>query len=146
MSSAVIVTYPDRDVIEEAEALAAAAGYRPIAVVTQSYLSRAKLGVGSGKAEELSRIVRDKGAGVVLYDARLRATQAYNLAKICKVEVKDREKVILEIFQKRASTAEAKLQVQLAELEYELPKARDRVRMAKKGEQPGVLRSRKVRD
>jgi GTPase len=139
MSSAVIVTYPDKDVIEEAEALAEAAGYRPIAVVTQDYLSRAKYGVGSGKAEELSQVVREKQAGVVLFDAKLRATQAYNLAKLCNVEVKDREKVILEIFRKRASTAEAKLQVQLAELQYELPKARDRVRMAKMGEQPGFF-------
>jgi len=139
MSSAVIVTYPDKDVIEEAESLAEAAGYRPIAVVTQDFLSRAKFGVGSGKAEELSKVVREKGASVVLFDAKLLATQTYNLAKLCKVEVKDREKIILEIFQKRATTAEAKLQVQLAELEYELPKARDRVRMARKGEQPGFF-------
>lgn len=139
MSSAVIVTYPEKDVIEEAEALAEAAGYHPIAFVTQNFLFRARFGVGSGKAEELSKVVREKGASVVLFDAKLRATQAYNLAKLCNVEVKDREKVILEIFQKRASTAEAKLQVQLAELEYELPKARDRVRMAKQGEQPGFF-------
>ena len=76
---------------------------------------------------------------VLLFDARLMATQAYNLAKLCRVEVKDREKVILEIFRQRASTAEAKLQVQLAELEYELPRARDKVRMARQGEQPGFF-------
>jgi GTPase len=55
------------------------------------------------------------------------------------VEVKDREKVILEIFSIRASTAEAKLQVQLAELEYELPRARESVKMARQGEQPGFF-------
>jgi len=53
--------------------------------------------------------------------------------------VKDREKLILEIFAKRVSTAEAKLQVQLAELQYELPRARDKVRKAKSGEQPGFF-------
>ncbi|MDG7016035.1 MAG: GTPase HflX, partial [Nitrososphaerota archaeon] len=62
-----------------------------------------------------------------------------NLAKLCKVEVKDREKLILEIFAKRARTAEAKLQVELAESKYELPRARDNVRMAKAEEQPGFF-------
>ena len=46
---------------------------------------------------------------------------------------------ILEIFKQRASTSEAKLQVQLAELSTELPRARDKVRMARKGEQPGFF-------
>ncbi len=136
---AVLVTRPDRDTVEEAEALARAAGYETVAVVTQGYLNRAKYGIGSGKAEELSAVVRERKADVVLFDAGLRATQAYALAKLCRVEVKDREKVILEIFAKHASTGEAKLQVELAELEYELPKARDKVRMARKGEQPGFF-------
>lgn len=139
MSSAVIVTYPNEDYIGEAQALAEAAGYRTVGVVTQNYLSRARYGVGPGKAEELSKVVKDKGAGVVLFDSKLGATQAYNLARLCSVEVKDREKVILEIFQKHATTAESKLQVQLAELEYELPQARDRVKMARRGEQPGFF-------
>jgi GTPase len=95
--------------------------------------------VGSGKAEELAAAVREKGADLVLFDSALRASQAYSLAKLCKVEVKDREKLILEIFAMRTSTAEAKLQVQLAELEYELPRARESVKMARKGEQPGFF-------
>jgi GTP-binding protein HflX len=95
--------------------------------------------VGTGKAEELARAVREKGANLVLFDSALRASQAYSLAKLCKVEVKDREKVILEIFAMRASTAEAKLQVQLAELEYELPRAKESVKMARHGEQPGFF-------
>ena len=74
-----------------------------------------------------------------MFDGELNASQTYNLAKLCKVEVKDREKLILEIFAKRAATAEAKLQVQLAELSYQLPRARDMVRMAKGGEQPGFF-------
>jgi GTPase len=83
--------------------------------------------------------VKEKGADIVLFDSALRASQGYSLAKLCKVEVKDREKVILEIFSMRASTAEAKLQVQLAELEYELPRARESVKMARQGEQPGFF-------
>ncbi len=95
--------------------------------------------MGSGKAEEVAQAVREKGAALVLFDSALRASQAYSLAKLCKVEVKDREKLILEIFAMRASTAEAKLQVQLAELEYELPRARESVKMARRGEQPGFF-------
>ena len=107
--------------------------------MTQGFLNHAKYGVGSGKAEEVGREVEAKGADVVLFDGTLRASQAYSLAKLCKVEVKDREQVILEIFAMRATTAEAKLQVQLAELEYQLPRARESVKMARKGEQPGFF-------
>jgi GTP-binding protein HflX len=134
-----MVTRPERDTIEEADALARAAGYEPIGIVTQGFLHHAKYGVGTGKAEELALAVKEKGADLVIFDSALRASQAYALAKLCKVEVKDREKVILEIFAMRASTGEAKLQVQLAELEYELPRARESVKMARQGEQPGFF-------
>ena len=108
-------------------------------LLTQGFLHHAKYGVGSGKAEELALAVKEKGADIVIFDDALRASQAYALAKLCKVEVKDREKVILEIFAMRASTGEAKLQVQLAELIYELPRARESVKMARQGEQPGFF-------
>ncbi len=137
MKKALLVVYPEQYIIEEAKALAEAAGYEPADVISQKYLARAKFGIGSGKAEEAARIVRENHLDAVIFDARLSGSQTYNLAKLCKVEVKDREKVILEIFAMRASTAEAKLQVQLAELNYELPRAKDKVRMAKRGEQPG---------
>ena len=139
MKKALLIAYPETFVVEEARALAEAAGYEPAAIISQKYLSRSKYGVGSGKAEEAARIVRENHLEAVLFDARLNGSQTYNLAKLCKVEVKDREKVILEIFAMRASTSEAKLQVQLAELNYELPRAKEKVRMAKRGEQPGFF-------
>jgi GTP-binding protein HflX len=139
LRKALLVVYPEQYIIEEAKALAEAAGYEPANVISQKYLERAKFGIGSGKAEEAAKVVRENHLDAVVFDARLSGSQTYNLAKLCKVEVKDREKVILEIFAKRASTAEAKLQVQLAELTYELPRAKDKVRMAKKGEQPGFF-------
>ena len=95
--------------------------------------------MGEGKAEEAAQVVREKGIEAIIFDSQLNASQTYNLAKLCQVEVKDREKLILEIFAKRASTAEAKVQVELAELNYELPRARDKVRKAKAGEQPGFF-------
>ncbi len=139
MSRALLITYPDEYVIEEASELTRAAGYEPVAILTQDYLSRSKYGVGEGKADAAARMVKDQAIDAIVFDAPLKTASAYNLAKLCRVEVKDREKIILEIFAKRASTAEAKLQVQLAELVYELPKARDRVRMSKHGEQPGFF-------
>ncbi len=139
MNRALLITYPDKYIIEEAQELAKAAGYEPSKVLTQDYLSKARFGVGRGKAEEASKLVKELAADVIIFDAKLKTTQAYNLAELCHVEVKDREKIILEIFAKRVTTSEAKLQVQLAELQYELPKAKNRVKMAKRGEQPGFF-------
>lgn len=59
------------------------------------------------------------------------------MAKTTGAEVIDRFRLILEIFAKRATTQEAKIQTQLASLRYELPRARERVRLAKFGENPG---------
>ena len=139
MSKALLIHYPDKYVEEEAVALAKAGGYEPAAQLTQRYLDHARYGMGNGKAEEAATIVHEREIGTILFDGALNASQTYNLAKLCKVEVKDREKLILEIFAKRATTAEAKLQVELAELKYELPRARDKVRKAKSGEQPGFF-------
>jgi GTP-binding protein HflX len=131
--------YPGEHVMEEATALAEAAGYDPVAFASQKYLGRAKFGIGAGKAEEVARLAREKEVEAIIFDSELNPSQTYNLAKLCRVEVKDREKIILEIFAKRASTAEAKIQVELAELNYELPRAKNKVRMAKQGEQPGFF-------
>jgi GTP-binding protein HflX len=110
-----------------------------VSIVTQGFLHHAKYGVGSGKADQVASEAKETRAELILFDSALRASQAYSLAKLCNIEVKDREKLILEIFAMRASTAEAKLQVQLAELEYQLPRARESVKMARQGEQPGFF-------
>ena len=139
MTRAIIIHHPDVYESEEARALAEAGGYEVVGSVTQKYLSKAKYGVGLGKAEEAAELVREARAEKMIFDSSLTTSQSYNLAKLCKAAVVDREKLILEIFAKRAVTAEAKLQVELAELAYELPKAKDKVRIAKTGEQPGFF-------
>jgi GTP-binding protein HflX len=136
---AILVTYPDDYIRSEAKELARAAGYELVYMLTQKYLQHSKYGVGSGKAEELKRLARELEVNVILFDDRLRSVQVYNLAKLTRVEVIDREKLILEIFSKRASTTESRLQVQLAELTYEMPRAKEKVRLAKTGEQPGFF-------
>ena len=139
MPKALLIHYPEKYEAAEAVALAEAAGYEVAGTLTQRYLSRSKYGVGAGKAEEAAEVVRERKIEMIVFDSTLNASQAYNLAKLCKVEVRDREKLILEIFAKRATTAEAKLQVELAELSYELPRAREKVKRAKLGEQPGFF-------
>jgi len=84
-------------------------------------------------------LVKDKEAEKVIFDNLLRPVQAYNLAKATKVEIIDRFQLILEIFTKHATTAEAKMQIQLAKLRYDLAQAKERVRLAKRGEQPGFM-------
>lgn len=95
--------------------------------------------IGAGKVEELASLVKEKGAEKIIFDNRLRGIQAYNLAKATHVEVIDRFQLILEIFTRRAATTEAKLQIQLAKTQYELSHAKEKVRLAKKGEQPGFM-------
>jgi len=74
-----------------------------------------------------------------IFDNELKPVQAYNLAKETGVEAIDRFQLILEIFAQRASTSESKLQIQLAKLRYELPRAKEKVRLARMSEQPGFM-------
>jgi len=84
-------------------------------------------------------LVRKNGAEKTIFDNELTPVQAYNLAKSTGVEAIDRFQLILEIFARRASTAEANLQIQLAKLRYELSRAKERVRLARMEEQPGFM-------
>ena len=95
--------------------------------------------IGRGKAEELAELVVNKKIEKTIFDNELKPIQVYNLAKLTGIEVIDRFQLILEIFAQRASTSEAKLQIQLAKLRYELPRAREKVRLARMGEQPGFM-------
>jgi len=84
-------------------------------------------------------LVRKNGVEKTIFDNELTPVQAYNVAKATGVETIDRFQLILEIFARRASTAEANLQIQLAKLRYELSRAKERVRLAKMEEQPGFM-------
>jgi len=95
--------------------------------------------IGLGKVEELAKLVEERKAEKVIFDNSLRPIQSYNLAKVTKVENIDRFQLILEIFTKRATTAEAQMQIQLAKLQRDLAQAKEKVRLTKKGEQPGFM-------
>jgi GTP-binding protein HflX len=139
LRKAIIVTYPCDQVIKEAISLANAAGYSVTKLVTQRHITRSRYGIGSGKAEELKQVVKELKPDRIIYDEVLKPTQQYNLAGLCKIEVIDRERLILEIFEQRASTAESRVQIKLAQLRYELIRIREKVKLAKRGEQPGFF-------
>ena len=74
---------------------------------------------GKGKVEEIAALIRAAGADVAIIDDQLSPIQQRNLEKAWEVKVIDRTGLILEIFARRARTAEGKLQVELARLDYE---------------------------
>jgi GTP-binding protein HflX len=78
--------------------------------------------VGSGKLNEIAAFVRDNEVDTVIFDDELTPTQLRNIEKIIECKVLDRTNLILDIFARRAQTAYAKVQVELAQLQYTLPR------------------------
>jgi len=136
---ATIVTYPDEFTKQEILELAKAAGYRVQAVITQKQVIKSGYGVGVGKAQELQEIVAENGSKTIIIDESVTSAQANKLSAKTHAQVIDRERLILNIFARRATTTEAKLQVHLAELRYALPRAKNEVRYSLKGEQAGFM-------
>jgi GTP-binding protein HflX len=125
--------------LEELKKLAEAAGYTIVATVEQTRKPDARYQIGAGKVEELAAMVKETGAEKILFDNPLKTVQSYNLAKATGIEAIDRFQLILEIFKKRATTTEAQLQIQLATLKNEIKHAKEKVRLSKRGEQPGFM-------
>ncbi len=80
--------------------------------------------VGKGKLEEISNYVKGKDIGIVIFDDELTGAQINNIEKAVNVKVIDRSDLILDIFARRAKTAQAKAQVELAQYQYILPRLR----------------------
>ena len=127
--------------LSEITELARAAGYDVVATLAQSRTEDAAYHFGEGKVEELAGLVAETGAAAVVVDNRLGPYQTYNIGgKLpAGVEVIDRFTLILEIFGQRANTRKAQLQVELAELRYELPRAEAKASLAKRDERPGFM-------
>lgn len=80
--------------------------------------------IGEGKIQELKALVAERGASLAIFDEELSPVQGANLEKELGCRVMDRAEVILDIFSTRARSHEAKLQVELAQLQYLLPRLR----------------------
>jgi GTPase len=82
----------------------------------------ASMYVGKGKAEEIKKLAEDNQANLIVFDDDLSPAQVRNLEKLMNIRVIDRSALILDIFAGRARTREARTQVELAQLEYMLPR------------------------
>ncbi len=78
--------------------------------------------VGTGKLDEIRQYVEDHEIGLVIFDDELSSKQVANIEKELKVKILDRTSLILDIFAKRAQTATARTQVELAQYQYLLPR------------------------
>jgi GTPase len=138
LTKVIVVTYPDSFRLEEAKSLVSSlTASQIVKVVTQKYLNHSEYGVGSGKAEEIKQLVRECKADLIVVDEHLTSKQIHNLEKLTGVQVIDRERLILDIFYSRATTTEAKLQIELAEIKYEMPRIRENAKLASGSERPG---------
>jgi GTP-binding protein HflX len=126
----VSVALPERpwigdDPLEELRGLAATAGAIVVGGLCQR---RDKINpatyIGKGKLQELQEQVQATDADVIIFDNDLSPGQIRNLEKATKIKVLDRSELILDIFATRARSVEARLQVELAQLEYALPRLR----------------------
>ncbi len=78
--------------------------------------------LGRGKLEEIAQMILDLGADVVIFDDEISPHQQRNLEELLKKSVIDRTELILEVFAQRAQTREARLQIELAQVRYQLPR------------------------
>ncbi len=109
--------------LDELDGLARTAHYTPVATFTQRLATiNSKTFIGKGKVEELVTAVQHHEADAVIFDEALSPAQTRNLENILKCGVVDRPWIILEIFKAHARTREAKTQVELARLQYALPR------------------------
>lgn len=126
----VSVSLPERpwlttDPLEELSGLATTAGAAIVGTLLQKrHDIHPGTYIGQGKIEELKQLVEASDADVVLFDNDLSPGQIRRLEQDVKVKVLDRSELILDIFATRAQTHEARLQVELAQLEYTLPRLR----------------------
>ena len=139
MKSCILITYYDDDSVSEAEGLCEAAGCKILHLIKQEFLNSPKFGLSGGKIDDLKNLVTKMRPDVIVFDEVMKPSQNYNLAAELKIQVLDRESLILEIFESRSTSTESKMQVKLAQLRYEMSRAREKVRLSKMGEQPGFM-------
>jgi GTPase len=114
-----------KEYLEELAFLAETAGAKAV----KRYLQKlphpdSRTFVGKGKLEEIKKYIDGKGVNIVIFDDELSGSQISNIEKILEVKTIDRSDLILDIFARRAKTAQAKAQVELAQYQYLLPRLR----------------------
>ena len=110
------------DSLEELRLLARTAGAKVVSTLNQRLNKRTQTYVGKGKLDEIKALLDSVEANVVIFDDELTPTQQRNLEEALDVKVIDRTALILDVFARRAQTHEGRLQVELAQHEYLLPR------------------------
>ncbi|GHT11115.1 GTPase HflX [Planctomycetales bacterium] len=111
------------EALDELSGLAEAAGVTVLGrIIQRRQKPENATYIGSGKLDELKELVAANDANLVIFDNELAPSQTKNLESTLQVRVLDRTELILDIFASRAQTAEARLAVELAQLEYSLPR------------------------
>ncbi|OFX22130.1 MAG: GTPase HflX [Bacteroidetes bacterium GWA2_31_9b] len=109
--------------LDELAFLIETAGAIPLKRYTQKMsLPNSRTFIGEGKLAEIDSFVKEKEIDMVIFDDDLTPTQLRNIEKVLQCKILDRTNLILDIFAKRAQTAHAKTQVELAQYEYLLPR------------------------
>ena len=112
----------DNESITELKELAISADYNVLEVIVQKREIDPKTILGKGKLEEIMLKCLSLGANTIVFDRELKPSELRNITNITKLRVLDRSMLILDIFAKRATSSEGRLQVELAKLKYELPR------------------------
>jgi GTP-binding protein HflX len=113
----------DDDVVRELASLADTAGFEVVgSLVLRRFEPQAKFGMGSGKSGEIAAFAQEREADFVIFDFEIMPTQQRNWEELTSLTCIDRQELIIRIFAARAMTREAVLQVELAKLEYSLPR------------------------
>src|SRR6201996_783075 len=112
-----------KDYLEELKFLVDTAGAETVKIFTQKLQrpDRATF-VGSGRLEDIKAFVKEEEIDIVVFDDGLSPSQLRNIENELQVKILDRNNLILDIFASRAQTAQAKTQVELAQLQYLLPR------------------------
>ena len=138
--NAIVVTLNSN--VDEIKELSNTLGYRVIKTFFQQRNNPdVKTYIGKGKTIEIEEYIdnSDKKIELVIVDGELKPSQWFNLEKQFNIEVYDRIRLILKIFESHAERKEAKLQVKLAQLNYERPYVRELIHRARSGEHPGLM-------
>lgn len=129
--------YNEPDLLSEFERIATTAGYSIHSSFDIVSPPSARFGISTGKVEEIANIIEVSEIDIVLFTPTLRSSQIFRLMERWQVEVRDRNQVILEIFDRHAKTQQAKLQIEQARLQYELPFEKHQIRMRLQKEHTG---------
>ncbi len=114
-----------KEYLEELRFLAETAGANTIKIFTQKLAHPdSRTFVGKGKLEEIKNYISSRRAELIIFDDELTGSQINNIEKELHVQTIDRSDLILDIFATRAKTAQAKVQVELAQYQYILPRLR----------------------